>query len=293
MNIFVSTGGYYNETAVNTAYELLGFGINKIELSGGIHSNNQIEEVLELATKCSIQLHNYFPPSKLPFVFNLASEDPAVEKLSINHALNAIDITSKIGGNEYSFHAGFRINPSVRELGKKLSLSKLVERKISLEIFEKNVKYIANYAEKKNINLLIENNVINNINFKRFGEDPLLLTDPIEIDKFMSFMPSNVGILLDVGHLKVSSTVLNFDLEGSLLKINKWIKGYHLSDNEGEYDTNSKLTNESWFWGQLMPNLKYTIEVYGLDKNELNEQYIFAKEKINKIIYEYEKTGKY
>jgi len=282
MNIFVSTGGYYNETAVNTACEFLELGIDKIELSGGVHSNNQIKEVLALAKQCTIQLHNYFPPSKIPFVFNLASEDPIVEKLSINHALNAIDITSKIGGNEYSFHAGFRINPSVTELGKKLSSSKLVERKISLEIFEKNVKYIANYAEKRNINLLIENNVINNINFKKFGEDPLLLTDPIEINNFMCCMPSNVGILLDVGHLKVSSAVLKFDLKESLLKINKWIKGYHLSDNEGEFDTNSKLTNESWFWGQLIPNLKYTIEVYGLKKNELNEQYKFVKENLTK-----------
>ena len=47
-----------------------------------------------------------------------------------------------------------------------------------------------------------------------------------------------VGLLVDVAHLKVSANTLNFKPEQYLLKLNKYIKAYHLSDNNGLADEN-------------------------------------------------------
>ena len=52
---------------------------------------------------------------------------------------------------------------------------------------------LAKEAKKKNVKILIENNVITKENFKRFNQDPLLLTHPKEIIEFFK----NVTKMLD------------------------------------------------------------------------------------------------
>ena len=66
-------------------------GINKIELSGGIYSKNFRREIKELPKTLDIQIHNYYPPAKVPFVFNLASKDEEISSLSINHVKKSIE----------------------------------------------------------------------------------------------------------------------------------------------------------------------------------------------------------
>ena len=109
----------------------------------------------------------------------------------------------------------------------------------------------------------IENNVITIENFKKFKQNPLLLTHPDEIIKFFKKCDKDVGLLLDVGHLKVSAKTLGFDLLKAHEMLKPYIKGYHLSDNNGLRDSNKKFTKKSWFYDKLKKNVKYiSIEVY-------------------------------
>jgi sugar phosphate isomerase/epimerase len=125
---------------------------------------------------------------------------------------------------------------------------------------------------------MVENNVITQSNFNRFGEDPLLLTCPDEIFAVMKEMPKNVGLLLDVAHLKVSANTLGFDLINGHEKLKPWIKGYHLSDNSGDVDSNEQVTPASWFWKYILRDLEfYTLEVYGATDIELYAQYLLTK----------------
>jgi sugar phosphate isomerase/epimerase len=282
--IYVSTGGRYSCTAFETAKDFLNHGITSIELSGGIYSASYKKDLLSLSNEATFQVHNYFPPPLVPFVFNLASQNPDVLEQSINHARKAMDLASDLGGGVYSFHAGFRIDPKVSELGKSLSKNILYNREDSLNIFKETVLMLSEEAKNKGISLLIENNVLNSHNLKQFGEDPLLLTNPIEIVKFMKDMPLNVGILLDVAHLKVSSNSLGFNLFDATTQIQPWIKGYHLSDNDGSSDSNHIITSDSWFW-EIIDKSKayYSIEVYGVNTYELLDQYNFIHEKIKHV----------
>lgn len=261
--IFVSTGGERNQKASETALQYLDHGIHSVELSGGLHSPTCQADLVPLTDLMHLQVHNYFPPPQLPFVFNLASNDPEIAKKSIGHVRNAIRVALMLRRPIYSFHAGFRIDPAVNELGARISKHNLLARDMALDLFGDRVAFLAEEARREGVTLLVENNVITKKNLETFGEDPLLLTNPEEISSFMERAPSNVGLLIDVAHLKVSATTRSFDMVDAHEKIKKWVKGYHLSDNSGVSDTNDPVTDESWFWDHLVRGLdNYTIEVY-------------------------------
>ena len=100
----------------------------------------------------------------------------------------------------------------------------------------------------------------------------------------MKDMPLNVGLLLDVAHLKVSSNSLGFNLLEATKQIHPWIQGYHLSDNNGCSDSNQLLTSDSWFWKVLdKSKAYYVIEVYGVNTSELLNQYNLVYEKIKDV----------
>ncbi len=285
--IFISTGGRYRQTAVETALDYYEHGIFGIELSGGSHSETYYSDLMALPTQMRFQVHNYFPPPVSPFVFNLASYDTVISKLSIEHVRSAIRLAIALCRPIYSFHAGFRINPKVNELGRNLTQYPLLDRTTALDVFFERLTLLAEEAQQEGVTLLVENNVINKTNLALFGEDPLLLTHPDEISTFMSKVPSNVGLLLDVAHLKVSGTALGFDFVAAHKQLKPWIKAYHLSDNDGSADSNNSVSEESWFWDDLVRGLDYySLEVYQTPTSELVVQRDFVATKLaeNKIV---------
>ena len=118
-NISISTGGYKSLTGLEAIKYLKKYNISSLELSGGKYSKNQVNKILSLKEKFKIRVHNYFPPPKHPFVINLASENKRILIRSVNHIKKSILLVKKLGGNTYSFHAGFRVDPNVKSLGKK------------------------------------------------------------------------------------------------------------------------------------------------------------------------------
>jgi sugar phosphate isomerase/epimerase len=283
--IFISTGGFKSEKSINSINKLMEKGIYDIELSGGEYEVDQIEKIItekKLHNSLNLQVHNYFPPPRSPFVFNLGSLDEEISKISMNHALNSIELASKLKSKYYSFHAGFLLDPQVKELGKKIKKRSTYNREISKNTFIERVNILAKFAETKNITLLIENNVLSSNNFEEFKENILLMVDEPECTEIMNRVSNNVKMLVDVAHLKVSSNSLNFDRISFLKKLDKWIFAYHLSDNDGNSDSNQKIRLDSWFWPYIKSNLDYySIEVYGEEPEELVKQ----KELTQRMIY--------
>lgn len=257
-------------------------GIPAVELSGGAYSRTYEVDLLALRKALALQVHNYFPPPEQPFVFNLASSDPALTERSVQQVREAMRLAVALGRPVYSFHAGFRINPRVAELGQPLGRHALRDRASALEQFGEKVLLLAEEARREGVTLLVENNVLNAVNLATFCEDPLLLTHPDEIATFMESMPSNVGLLLDVAHLKVSARTLAFDPVAAHSQVKPWIQGYHLSDNDGTADTNEIVKADSWFWEVIDPWLDYyTLEVYRVSSAELAKQYELVKARLS------------
>jgi len=252
-----------------------------VELSAGSYQKNLNKIISKFGKKMNLQTHNYFPVPKKPFVFNLASENKEVEFKSIKHATRAIKISSKLKRKIYSFHAGYLVDPKINELGKDMKKTKVYDRPKAIKRFVKNIIYLSRLAKKLNVTLLIENNVITKQEVTNFKKNMVLMADPNEINYIFSKLPKNVKMLLDVAHFKVSSKSLNFPLIKSVRKINKWINGYHLSDNNGLEDSNKPFNNKSWFWPIIKKNLNYySIEVYNQKLSQINNQKKLVEKKL-------------
>ena len=267
--IYVSTSSFYKYKLHEVVKILSSKKIYNLELSASLYNKNQLKELLKFKNKnVNFIFHNYFLPPKKEFIINLSSNDKFIIQRSINHIKKLIKLANIFNIKFVSFHAGFRFDPNHKSIGKIFKKQNLHSEKKALEIFFKSVKALSKYAKKFNINLLIENNVITKKNFEIFKENPLLFCCPEKIKKILEKMPNNVGLLLDVGHFKISSKTLNFNLLKGYRKIRKYIKGYHLNDNNGISDTNFPFTKKSWFVGILKKNLNYySIEVNKKFKN--------------------------
>ena len=280
--IFLSTGGF-KDYAFNTCIKYIENVIKNIELSGGKFYEKQLNELMKLKPQANFLIHNYFPPPKNPFVFNLGSLDKQVLKTSINHVKKSIRWAVELNSKYYSFHAGFLIDPKVNELGKRINRRTLYDRKESLNTFIDSVISLSRLAENEGIQLLIENNVLSDNNHKEFNGNPLLMVNSKETNYIMNNTPDNVNLLVDVAHLKVSANSLKFDPIVYLKDCDKWIRAYHFSDNDGLSDSNKTFLPDSWFWKYIKKDLDYySIEVYSDDIDILKNQ---IKELKNKILY--------
>ena len=74
--------------------------------------------------------------------------------------------------------------------------------------------------------VFIENNVITK-KFDKYGFN-FLMCDVKEIKKILSCLPSNVKLMLDTGHLKVSAKTLGFNKFKAIKDLKKFIGGYQL-----------------------------------------------------------------
>jgi sugar phosphate isomerase/epimerase len=279
--IYISTGGFQNLTPQDVIKKFNKQGIKSIELSGGKYTNlKKIFKFMKKRNKINFSLHNYFPVPKNKFVINLSSFNKKIYNKTLLNIQKSINLSSKLNSRYFGFHAGFLFDPNIKDLGKKFSNTKLQNRKKTIEIFLKRVNLLAKKAKKKNVKILIENNVITRENFKKFKQDPLLLTHPDEMVNFFKKCNKNVGLLLDVGHLKVSAKTLGFNLSKAHEKLKPYIKGYHLSDNDGLRDSNKEFSKKSWFFSKLKKNINYiSIEVYTKNLSKLKLLHKLVKKK--------------
>ena len=270
MTVYISTGGFRNLEVDKVSENFLADGISAVELSGTKYHSSMISNLSKLKDKIDFQIHNYFPPPKIPFVLNLASEDKNISKMTVNHIEYALECCEKLNSKFYSFHAGFLCEIQVNELGKKVEKKKLQNREKSIELFLEKVLKISNKAKESGIEIMIENNVLSQRNQKEFEDNPFLMCDSEECNYIIGNTPQNVKLLLDVAHLKVSSNSLQFDPIKFTNSCKSIIGGYHLSDNDGLSDSNEPFTEDAWFWNCLKTDLNYySVEVYNQSNDRL------------------------
>lgn len=281
--IYVSTGMFKKDFTSKIVNNLIKNNITNIELSSGLYEKNIKKKITNNKKKINYLIHNYFPVPKKGFVFNLSSNNLNIRNKSISLAIKAIKLSKKINANYYSFHGGFLIDPNIKTLGTTLKTKNLISKKDGIKNFINSVKILSNEAKKQGINLLIENNVLTKENLLQYKKNPLLFVETEEIISIIKKLPSNVGILLDLGHLNVSAKTLGFCKYDFIIKCNKWIGGYHLSENDGVSDQNKPIKDKSWFWKLLKKNSTYSLEIKFKNISFLKEQFKLANKKINNL----------
>jgi sugar phosphate isomerase/epimerase len=213
-------------------------------------------------------VHNYFPPPETPFLLNLASQDEDLLKKSIDHCCRAIELSSVLGCQYYAVHAGYAYDLPTDMLGDPVKQASLSSELFSP--YEKvyrtllsSIRYLTNFAMVRNVRLLIENNVC-----PASGGDTvnklLLMTRPEHLQRLVEDVSDkNFGLLVDVGHLKVSAVALGFDRERFIHLLSPHIMAFHLNDNDGQTDQHLPFDNTAWVLPYLrqFPTAALTIEL--------------------------------
>lgn len=281
MPVYVSTSCPVNKGNV---FDVLGTyakaGLRNVEL-GSSHryvSNLSLDSFLQY--NFDLIVHHYFPPPKSPFVVNLASQDAVLLKRSKQQMKRSIDFCHSLGIRLFSFHAGFRADPN-----DKLRFShdqSVAPYETAFDTFVESVKEINSYAEDRGIGIAIENNVLSEYNLVD-GQNPfLLLCRAEEFERLWQRVPSaNVGILLDLGHLKVTSHWLGFDKYEFIDIVKDRVFAFHVHENNGQVDEHRALDEASWclevIGRECFTKLPIVLESSKLSINEIIRQVSFIE----------------
>lgn len=223
-----------------------------IELSGGTDFYDTIEnDLIDLKAKHKLEYicHNYFPPPKQPLVLNLASLNDDIYQKTLLHLEEAIRLSKKLNAEKFGFHAGFFIDVGLNEIGRPCSYNKPFDKNKAIKRFCEGFNILKSSAG--DLELYIENNVLSYPNLLTFkGLNPFMMTNYqkyLELKKLIDFK-----LLLDIGHLKVSSNSLGLNFQEELDNMIAVSDYLHFSDNDGLSDQHSPL----WMEGGLFKKLR-------------------------------------
>jgi len=114
----------------------------------------------------------------------------------------------------YSVHAGFRATIKPDSLGKFLKYDNIVPYNQAFITFVESIKLLSTYARSQGIQLLVEPNVVTEFNLVNGRNELMLICDVDEVIHLANSVDApGFGILLDTGHLNVTSKVLGFSHE--------------------------------------------------------------------------------
>ena len=266
--IYVSSSCVNFEKIKHSVEYLVSKGIKNIELSGGTKYYDSItEDIITLKKKYNISFlcHNYFPPPKKNFFVNLASLDDKIYEKSILHIKNSIKFCKIIGSKKFSFHAGFFIDPKIKNNKHFFDKTNLIDKKKSIKRFASAYNEIISFNKGYKIDLYIENNINSILNQSSLGDNIFMLTSFKEYQELKKYI--NFKILLDTAHLKVSCKTLRLNYFEELYKFKEKTDYLHLSDNNGKIDSNFQLKKNSDKYQfikstNFIKNKTVTLEIY-------------------------------
>jgi sugar phosphate isomerase/epimerase len=233
--IFASTSSLDNHSdAVETVRRLAEAGFRNIEL-GADHSYPADEKkIIQIKKEFGLNyiVHVFFPPAKEKFILNMGSANNELLKKSIKIAKNAIEFCNKAEAKIYSIHSG-TVN-EIDRLGN--PISKQIPEKECIEITKNSLAEIADYAKKYGIDIAVENHTLLP-GVKLFVKPTEILGIIYELNL------KNVGLLVDVGHLNITSKKIGFDKKEEIEKVKDRIIEFHISENDGKADMHCGLTS--------------------------------------------------
>lgn len=251
--IFISTTCESFNSGLESAQSLATAGFKQIEISYcGMVDEGYLDDLVRLKKNYNLEYicHNYFVPTDRSFVVNLASLDDNILQLSRDYIQSALKAASKLGSKYYGLHAGFLVDPQASELGGSFHSRKLADRNLALKTFCCSIDICKKSAAALGVKLFIENNVLSKHNAKVFlPSNPFLLVTADDYEELASIIDFN--LLLDIGHLKVSSKSLGLSFSDQLNRLINYADHIHLSDNDGDADQHCMINKTADVWGVI------------------------------------------
>jgi sugar phosphate isomerase/epimerase len=220
-------------------------GLKNVELGATLSYRDGLEPKLFKRYGINFILHNYFPPPRERIVVNLASQDAAILQRSRRQCKASIDFSHALGIDFFSVHAGFRIEPD--ENFRFDFSGPVAPYEPAFDTFVESVKEIDAYAQSKGIRIAVENHGLPERDLSRGRNSAYILCEAWEFERLWAAVPSaNVGMLLDLGHLKVAAQSLGFDREDFVDRVKEKVFSIHVHDNNGRDDGHGAVGEGSW-----------------------------------------------
>ena len=248
MTCFLSTSCFRGEKLFNAIEKCGELSDKKVEISAPhpYETLDELKKIFKTFVKkdYNFVFHNYFPTPKKSFVLNIASSDQDTIKSCGEMCESVIELSPFANSNLYGIHAGYLSKATVAKDGNFKFDDLEPNYKNSLKNATTFVNSIHAKFKNKNINLVIENL------FPSISRRSSLFCSLDEIKEFMSLIPKDVGLLLDLGHLNISSNLLEFDknifLEKFLDLFGHRLLEVHISENNGVKDEHLAVRKNSW-----------------------------------------------
>lgn len=299
-NLFVSTACLKGEKSYERVInEFLNNDIKNIELTG-VHpylENDKLENLIKdyINKGAKFTFHNYYPPPNEPIVLNYFTENQELKKKCQNIIKNAVSLAKKTNVKIYAFHPGYYREASINEKGYfDFFGNKRKNFDCGLNIFKNDFinfyKSLEIDTDKTEFQLGFENLFPN-----PDGSNDSFMCDYEEISKIFDLAKKeniNLKLLIDLGHLTISSNLLKFNRDEFLKKVvNKYgdrIFEIHISENDGVKDLHNRISKESWQLKALnyfkkLPHFKkiiFTYESRGMTIKEIKEDLNLIKQNL-------------
>ena len=247
-NIFVSTTFAKDNSKISDVLWICKkANISNIELvSNHIYENNFKKIIKQYNFRFIV--HNYFPIPRKGFVVNIASSNKHIRNLSLRHIRKAINFCRETNSRLYSFHPGFIVDPIIASKSKKnydfIWKNKNSNKNYNLAFKNmlSSLKKIVNFAKRKRVKVAIETEG----SIKK--RNLLLMQKPEEYQElFKYFLPNDLGINLNIGHLNLASKAFNFSKLGFVKELKSYILAIELSHNNGLEDQHLPLKKNEWY----------------------------------------------
>lgn len=269
-NIFYSTG-CLKGSLESRLKQWSALNKKNIEISFPFYQADLVDYLLlQKQTKnIRILIHNYISFDENEFVLNLGSLNDEIYFKSLECSKNAIKLTSALGEHIYSVHSPFLFDPDISKLGFTFIKERLFSKKDVLDRFSRSIYELSRFAMEFDVQLVFENNVTTKANYNAFVNNPFIFSSLEDLDDVLPiFDDHNVGILLDLGHLRVSAETFQFDRQDFIKQCGQRVKALHLSTNNSYSDQN------------LMPKF---LEPY---EEDLLQRVIFASFEVTMASYQ-------
>jgi len=267
---YVSTGCFKSKSVSEIVSLALDFRLHRIELSSGTAwAPDPLDAIRKTSgNPVNYLVHNYFPSHRDPFVLNLASADDTTLRRSRDHCRAAIDLCQEFNAPFFSVHAGFAFQAKPENLGRDVTQLPRVSLEEAQKTFVDSLRDLCAYGQTKQVRVLVENNVVHPFNLIEGQNRVGLCATAEDMRRTRKEVgASNLGFLIDVGHLKVTANSLGFDRDRFLDDVGPHIEAFHLSDNDGTADRNLPFGIDAWFLPRFVdfPQATMVLEAYALD----------------------------
>lgn len=201
MAVYVSTRAPGEMDLARTLARYRALGFERIELSGSHLPAQDVRRLFEGATEHYL-VHGLFPPPEKPFWPNISAGDPDVRERSLRHLKQTLYFCRDLGVPLLSFSPGYALYTSLLDAQHPAS-GPIPQPEAQLHLL-RSLDQLAAWSENLGIKLALD--VQNGL----FQEQMIVRPSAWQAVR-QALQAPHVGILLDLGHIKLASRQGKFD----------------------------------------------------------------------------------